>query len=647
MQLDVPLSDPPSWRDELRITLLWPKRRWSADSTLDLLSAGGEFDGWLHDRRQYDGRHQAAWLSVIADFMWSVKGIGPHLRGALGAELSQVVATAESLRRSIEGDKPAALRKQLPSRLPTDRRIYVSFKSRWSEPAVRDAAWQDFEDACRDEATSYDVLAMRRDLFWHLVRTADYDVERMSTLLAGVLSDFEFYVANARRWLGDVPDDQYMAPGPMETPAGLTEEQRRTLCRRILTRQPVYAHRVVWIAFDRAGRGTGVRELGAVSFWENPLVCAALQGNGPPWDSIPAELRAAGVKLSPADLPASQDIIWARVDLGPGAFADPVSLAAEQAESVVALAGFHVGELRWRRLDGYLDFIDDRLYSMSTFGAPDRLDDMVVPTYTEFMMAELDRLAPRLSEHLPLSNPDLTEVVKAVRWWQQARTQTPLAALLLDVRVLELVASCVGTTWEKYLTPHLRITWVRHSIITALTQVVRDTVYAHERLSSSTGRQRLEMHRAAIVSFVPGGFTIHPRKCLETLPELAALFPGHTRLGRRLRTLNTQLSSITGLNAWCYELTCEWARLLERLKRLRNALAHGGPFQDDGVASTSQFAQNLATWSLSRALEGILEGKTIPAGHHEHALQEDAWWIALSTAPSVSEALFPPRPSAA
>jgi hypothetical protein len=30
-----------------------------------------------------------------------------------------------------------------------------------------------------------------------------------------------------------------------------------------------------------------------------------------------------------------------------------------------------------------------------------------------------------------------------------------------------------------------------------------------------------------------------------------------------------------------------------------------------GVASTSQFGQRLAAWSLSIALEGILEGKTI------------------------------------
>jgi hypothetical protein len=35
------------------------------------------------------------------------------------------------------------------------------------------------------------------------------------------------------------------------------------------------------------------------------------------------------------------------------------------------------------------------------------------------------------------------------------------------------------------------------------------------------------------------------------------------------------------------ELTCEWTRFSERLKRLRNALAHGGPPQDEGGPGAS------------------------------------------------------------
>jgi hypothetical protein len=152
----------------------------------------------------------------------------------------------------------------------------------------------------------------------------------------------------------------------------------------------------------------------------------------------------------------------------------------------------------------------------------------------------------------------------------------------------------------------------------------------------------VESHRAAVMSFVEGGFTIDPRKCLEALPELAALFPVHTQLGRQLRTLDTHLSSLTRLNAWCEELADEWKRLDQRLQRLRNAISHGGPFQDEGVASTSRLGKRLAAWSLSLALEGILEDKTIATTHDEHVQREVLWWNNRRAASTVSEAIFEP-----
>src|SRR5260370_15339798 len=105
---------------------------------------------------------------------------------------------------------------------------------------------------------------------------------------------------------------------------------------------------------------------------------------------------------------------------------------------------------------------------------------MVRRDSARFMAAELDRLAPQLSTHLPISNPDLTEIVQAVRWWQQARTQTPLAALLLDVRVIELIASRVGLAWKSYLETYLRTTWVRLSIVNGLTGALPDAVQRSE-----------------------------------------------------------------------------------------------------------------------------------------------------------------------
>lgn len=640
MLLNEPRSQPPSWLDELRITMLKPNQPWSTDGTLDLLTAASELEAWLYDRRAYDKRHEQGWVSAISDFQHSARQIGPWLKRSLRPNLRRALDTADSLRADIQSKGVSVLRTHLPSRLLADSAAFAAFKARWSEPTVREAAWRDFRDACRDETTDHDTLAQRRDVFWQLVRTADYDPRRLVHLLAGVLTDIEWQVAEAQLWLGHISNEQFALVRPTGTLAGLTEDERLTLCERLITQEPIKAHRIIWLAFDRAGRGTGVHDLGAVAFWEDALVRETLAGNGPTWDAIPSELRTAEAHFGPGDLPDSQDVIWVRVDLGTDAFTDPVRLAADQAESVIALAGFSAGELRWRLLDGYLDFVDGRLYSRSTFGAPDRLGDMIVPTYTEFMVAELDRLAPRLKSHLLITDPTLAEVVQAVRWWQQARSQTPVASLLLDVRVLELIASRLGTKWENYLEDYLRDMWVRLLILGTLKNTVREALFRGEQLASSEHKHRVDVLRAGIISFVSGGFTTDTQQCLAALPELVAMFPVHTQLGRRLQTLHTNLASVANLNAWCDGLVNEWGRLYQRLQRLRNALAHGGPFQDEGIASTYRFGQGLAANSLSVALEGLLEGKPIETAHAEHVQRERAWLEHRRTATTVPDALF-------
>ena len=76
MQLGVPRSSPQTWLDELQAVLQRPDRGWNPDSTVDLLTAGSEFAGWLYDRRHYEKRHEQGWLSAIADFSHSARLIG-------------------------------------------------------------------------------------------------------------------------------------------------------------------------------------------------------------------------------------------------------------------------------------------------------------------------------------------------------------------------------------------------------------------------------------------------------------------------------------------------------------------------------------------------------------------------------------------
>jgi hypothetical protein len=50
----------------------------------------------------------------------------------------------------------------------------------------------------------------------------------------------------------------------------MTEQQRLTLCERLLAQAPRQAHHVVWLAYDRAGgSGTAVHQIGRIAFWDS------------------------------------------------------------------------------------------------------------------------------------------------------------------------------------------------------------------------------------------------------------------------------------------------------------------------------------------------------------------------------------------
>jgi hypothetical protein len=283
-------------------------------------------------------------LSVIADFDHCADRIGSELKSALGSDLSQAVAMANSIKVDIQNRSESDLQTLLPNRLTACRTLYARLKSRWAESGVREAAWLDFVEACRDAATDYDVIAVQRAVFWQLIRAGDYPPDEVSRLLAYALSGVEFYITQVRLWLGDITDSQVTWPPPASD-AGLTEDQLLTLCARILTQTPNPGHHIVWIAFNRTGLGGSNREVGPVSFWNCEWVRSVLEHQGPNLDELPDELRNTDGYFRYQDLPEDRDVMLVRVDLGNGAFTDPVRLAAEQAEAVVALAGFRIGKV--------------------------------------------------------------------------------------------------------------------------------------------------------------------------------------------------------------------------------------------------------------------------------------------------------------
>lgn len=100
---------------------------------------------------------------------------------------------------------------------------------------------------------------------------------------------------------------------------------------------------------------------------------------------------------------------------------------------------------------------------------------------------------------------------------------------------------------------------------------------------------------------------------------------------------------MSGLRAWRQELEHEWQLTRGRLARTRNALAHGGPIEDESAVTVRDFAGQLAARSLSVALEGLLEGQDIATANDDHKQRGERWEHALATVPTVTDALIVPQ----
>jgi hypothetical protein len=624
-------TQPPTWIDEFSETMTSPDKRWSEADILDLVAAADDMDAWLHDPRPYEGRfHWQGWKSAVEDLHTAAGLIGPRLQAALGLDRT----TALSATAGLPGSDPAPAR-------PAAQAALAALCARWTDPAVLEAAWSDVADACHDPLTPIETVAARRDLFWQLIRAADRNTQDLGRLLAGVLDDKGLVVEMARVRLGDIPD-----PGPEgwsrpHQPAGLTEPERLSLCQRLLATPPTPAHHVVWVSFDRASLNATTQTVGPISFYRGAWVRATLGRNGSDRNQLPAELTNPDSPLRLPDLPEGDRMVLARVDLGTGIFPDAPRVAAEQAQAVVTVASVRAGDRYWRPLDGYIHATDGRVTGWSSFGRPFHRAD-VAPDLDR-TADELGTLATTLGPHLPVADPALTETIDALGWWQSATDQPPLAAIVLDLRVLELVAARVTNgAWYDYLDSYHRGDWIRSRIISTLHSTVFAAMRAGHVVPPSEHPQLARLEATLFQPLTGGRHVFHADRAFAALPTLARIWPAYDDIGRQLRTLAGHLSSPAALDAWCQALADRWTRARARLQRVRNALAHGGPLNPAAADTVHRLAHQRAGRALSFTLEALLNGRDPTQAHEDTRHRMTAWRNGVSGAASVHDALFPP-----
>lgn len=633
-RLGVPRDWPPSPEEELALLI----SRRATDLTLDrahdedlsLEVALDELDRWLADPRPYDpAHHRRPWQSMAADVRAAIASRGPRLADATPSlmELADILTTPDL------GSNPAG-RQQCSGLLPT---IQTELGNAVS------AAFDDLVETVRDATSSPERLIARLRILESALAVDGRSLRSEGRLLAGVLDNAAMDVAVAGHHLHDTPLPMPLTELSNRDSAGLPAAERIALCHALLQDERPAGRQVVWLVYGNARCAESwLIELGPITFFDGPALLGAVdavrEGNSGPRDYLPPELWTEAELSDPQHRQYTwpRDVeqwVAVRIDLGDRRLADPVRTAWEQVDALVQVAGFHGNGTSWERFSGYQVVIDGQGRGSSPFGPPFDHGPLIDRTDEQLL-----RLAPRLADRLPVTDPLLAELLRTSALVHDREESDDPTTLLQDVRAIELVASRCDVSWPRLLSGYRATGMVRRRAVLEVYNAVWTIAGSHELTSLIDGiPSPTELQRS-----IPGEHRRHELRidvAFEALLDLANRLPAHHAAGRRMRTLAAHLASPRALARWIDDSIADYGRRVNRLKRCRDALMHGGPISPYVAATVQPFANREAQAVVATALEAVLEGRTVPQFYDELRDQHQAWRDTIGSAPSVFEAL--------
>jgi hypothetical protein len=554
-----------------------------------------------------------------------------EVRRIMGPKLAKVVAPSlDLIKTSVRARHLQMLRGQAQT-----------LQSQIRGAPAASAALDDFVASVFDPNTPARVVQWRRDATVAICERAGRSWRDNVQIARGVLSDRLIDVARAKEITDRTQPDW---PTDLDAVAGLDAETRLDLARQVLLSEPPVRSHAVWFALDRARlHSHPTVTVGAVTFFDGGRVRDAL-ANPTTASGVPEELKSPWVSAS--DIPDEPYLVMARVELGRGAENDAVAHGRELLTAVVSAASFRAGlndQQVWRLFEGYLHVVDGEVAGASTLRFPD--DHAPGHNMFESVSLALNEMSSEAltGTEVPLGTTD------ALRWLAQAARAEPAMSVMLAVRVIEFAAQQAGSAkWHIHNDDYFAGTWVRNELVDNLIRVVRRSVgISHSMFGrvDSTSQAILDGVLRDVFRYGPGAhYEADISAAVNSLGRLLSVHPPKSALGRELRSVQGQVSSLDALQQSIQRYRIEWRLLLRRLQRVRNGITHGSDGAIGIADQVSFFGRQVASLALGQSLEAALAGSSALTKCQELRRDADNWISSIVSARSPADALIGPAP---
>lgn len=569
---------------------------------LDPYALCTEIDAYTRLARPPTKHLAQAWELLVKDLKATTQALGPHVVQAAGRPLQAALRALSAGPKEIYSARGLQRLRRASGRLS---RCLL-------QEGILSAAWSDLRDTYAHATTTPEDCAWRRRIVSSIGRAVGFDPYSLLWRLGDVLNGSALPVELELRRLAGKEDEQLDVGALIGRESDLPFEERWELCASILAELPPPSDYIVWLIFERARALSGVISVGDVTFYDGHWWQGATATEWPAtYGQKPPELEEGGLWVGP--LPENGEFVLARVVLKDSVPGDAVERAFAIASALVALAAFHEGRTTWRLQTAYTVHSGQRRISASSNSLPkEQLEKILSGRPSDDRTADrLKGLAQRLPSPLPRTGP-LADAVESLLWFEQAKKMPDATRLAMSLRVIDQIAGALSKHWTLFLRDEMKSTWAFRQVMGEIDYLLFVATDAYRSLPRDAKAKAELAEIMEAMGALRHSEALSRPAFIRSIKEIAS----HPRLteyhGRDLACLATRIRTGKATARWIDELCDQYDLLVDRSRRVRNAIVHGGPMIPAVVASVSNCLAISTVEALNTWIEGELRGTVFP-----------------------------------